>query len=234
MHAIIKETTENYEETLFRGAIQVCYFELQNQLKWYMRRCMQKPHKETINRYIEISAKLLAPVTPFTSEEIWEGIGKESFISVSEWPKYENVSLKDSEEMIKTTISDVTNVMKIVGITKPQKITLFVAEQWKYNLYNLISVEIEKSRDFGTLMKVVMAQEEFKIHSKEISKIIQKSIKSGMDRVSSQNEEFVVLDESKAFFEENFGCTVDIIRAEESEEKKSKNASPLKPAILVD
>ena len=78
--------------------------------------------------------------------------------------------------MIKETLEDIHSVLNLLKINKPKKIELFVAEKWKYDLYKILKKELEKTRDFGKLMGIVMKKENLKKHSKDISKIIQKTL----------------------------------------------------------
>ncbi len=230
---IIMETEKCYEETMFRSALQVCYFEMQNSLKWYMRRCLNNPNKEAINYFIETQALLLAPITPFISEEIWEAIGKKGFIAAADWPQATHLEDINSEEFIKSTMEDINSILKLVK-TKPNKITLFVSEYWKYGFYNELKKEMAKSRDFKMLMQAMMQKSEFKKHGQDVPKMIEKALKSGIKEFSSQNDEFTSLKECLGFLGEEFNCALEVKKAEESKEAKAKMAIPGKVAILAE
>ena len=236
INMIIKDTTKFYEETLFRSALQNCYFDMQNALKWYLRRTVNNPSKHIINKVIETQALLLAPITPFTAEEIWEIIGKKSFISVEKWPKSGAVKKEIDllENLIKETLEDIYSVLKLLKIKKPKKITLFVAEKWKYKLFKLLKKELKNNRDFGKVMGKVMKNNEFKKHSKEIAKIIQKTLKQGVDEITTQEKEFETLQESRDFFATEFKTNIEVVKAENSKENKARQAQPGKVAILVE
>lgn len=231
--SIIKATTGFYEETLFRSALQSSYFEMQNALKWYMRRTMSNPNKETINRFIEVQAILNAPITPFICEEIWQSIGKKGFISEASWPKpAADAELDNSEELIQKTMDDIYSVLNLVK-AKPKEISLFVAEAWKYSLFDMLNSEMKETRDFSTLMSKAMSDENLKKHSKEITKIIQKALKTGVSYAVGREAEFNALNESKEFLKKEFNADISVIDAELSDEEKAKNSVPNKPAILV-
>jgi leucyl-tRNA synthetase len=234
INKIINETTEYYDETLFRSALQSCYFDLQNALKWYMRRCLNNPQVDTINRFIEVQTLLISPITPFIAEEIWEVIGKKELITLSDWPKPDKIINDKSEELIRSTITDINSVIKLAKLDKTNKITLFVSSVWKYELYKLLKNKLEETRDFKVLIGAVMQNENLKQHSKEITKIIQKVMKTGIDYLTTQSKEFEVLKQSKEFFENEFKSSVEIIKAEDSQENKAGQASPGKVAILVE
>jgi leucyl-tRNA synthetase len=232
--SIITATTGYYEETLFRSALQSSYFEMQNALKWYMRRTMNNPNKDTINKYIETLALLMTPITPFICEEIWEAIGKKGFITEAQWPKAEaRKSTENTEEIIQKTMEDVYSVLKLLNLEKPKEIKLFVAEKWKYELYDLLGKEMKETRDFGKLMASVMKHDHLKQHSKDITKIIQKLMKTGVDKLIPREKELSALKESAEFLSSEFNAKVHVLEAEESKEEKARNAMPNKPAILV-
>ncbi|NTV23293.1 MAG: leucine--tRNA ligase [Nanoarchaeota archaeon] len=231
---VVKETTECYEETMFRSALQHSYFELQNSLKWYMRRTMSKPNKKVISRYIEVQAQLLAPITPFIAEEIWEAIGKKEMIVLSAWPEPAGTGERDrSEEIIETTLSDIASVLGLLKVTAPKEIVIFTADEWKYKLLSLLKKAMEETRDFGKLMAEVMKHEEFKPHSKDIPKILQKVVKSGVGDLPDAAVEYKALSESAGFFEKEFSCKIHVQKASESKEEKARSAMPGKPALLV-
>jgi DNA-directed RNA polymerase subunit H (RpoH/RPB5) len=75
-----------------------------------------------------------------------------------------------------------------------------------------------------------------KKHDKEISKIVPKVIKDPAlipDEVLSQEEEKNILNEYKKDIEEEFKSKVQILNAELSKDKKSIQAQPGKPAIIL-
>ncbi|MBU0757381.1 MAG: leucine--tRNA ligase [Nanoarchaeota archaeon] len=234
---IVKETTESYEEMLFRSAIQRAYFDIQRHVKWYMRRTNGKVNKKVMNRLIEAQLLLLAPITPFICEEAWEKIGKQGFISTAEWPEFKkNIDVETIalEKVIEETISDINSVLKITGIEKPKTIKLIVSVKWKYALYKKLSALLEKTRNFSDIMKEIMKDDNFKKESKAVSGIIQKAIKTGSVPVAAgQDKEFKAVSEARDFFEKEFGCSVIVEKAEKSKEQKAGAALPGKVGVVV-
>ncbi|MCM2324983.1 MAG: leucine--tRNA ligase [Candidatus Woesearchaeota archaeon] len=230
INEIIVEVTKDYEETLFRSALQLAYFDLQNALKWYMRRCVNSPNKETITRFIEVQTLLLAPITPFICEEIWEALGKKEFIALARWPQAGEIT-KTNEEFVKSTLEDINSVIRLVNI-KPQKVTLFIADDWKYELYSILKPMLEETRDFKAVIGKTMQNEKIKKHGQDAMKIIEKAMKSGVN-IYDKEAESLALNESVDFLKNELGCEIEIIKAEESKEAKARNALPGKVAILV-
>jgi hypothetical protein len=49
--------------------------------------CLQAPHADTIRRYIEVQAVLLAPICPHISEHVWRVIlGNTTSVFKARWP----------------------------------------------------------------------------------------------------------------------------------------------------
>ncbi|MBD3204363.1 leucine--tRNA ligase [Candidatus Woesearchaeota archaeon] len=240
LNQIIKETTGYYEKTLYRSVIQKAYFDLQRVIKWYQRRTADSPNKEVMNRVIETQLLLMAPITPFIAEETWEAIGKKGLISTADWPESDkkiNQDLIVLEDIIETTLNDIHSVLKITGIKKPKKITLFTAPGWKYKLFKKLKKVLEKTRKFSDIMKEVMKDGTIKKHGKDATKIIQKLIKTGksVEKSTSEKAEFIAVKEARDFFSKEFyDAEIVVNTADESKHKKANQAMPNKPAILVE
>ncbi|MBT4539463.1 leucine--tRNA ligase, partial [Candidatus Woesearchaeota archaeon] len=234
---VIVKCTAEMEKTFFRSALQAAYFELQNILKWYTRRCDGVYNKESISLFILTQVKLLAPVTPFVCEEIWEKLGKESYCSVASWPvATENkidCKLVLGEETMRNVLQDTSAVMKLAKLEKLSSLKLFVAASWKFELFN--ELRSLNSRDPREVLQTLMKKDSLKQHGQDIVKLVPKLVKSGkFDSFSSSDEELNYLSEAKSFLEKEFGCNVQIISAEETEHVKGKAALPGRVGILVD
>ncbi|MBU1245623.1 MAG: leucine--tRNA ligase [Nanoarchaeota archaeon] len=178
---------------------------------------------------LEVLAKLISPFTPHLAEEMWEKLGNKPFISLEKWPKYDPKKIDEKFEAIdaflEQTKKDINNIIKLVNI-KPKKITIFVSETWKYNVFKKIKKELEKTRNTGEIIKNVMDKK----YGKEIPKIVTSLVKNPNkipDLILDQKTEIQVLKEI------DIGFKIQIIPAEKSKENKAKQASPGKVAILV-
>ncbi|MBN2367783.1 leucine--tRNA ligase [Candidatus Woesearchaeota archaeon] len=234
VNIIIKETTECMEQTMFRSALQKAYFDMQRILKWYLRRTSDKPNKKVMEKVIETQALLLAPFCPFVCEEIWEAIGKEGFIASSGWPKHDNKLIRKEldilEKTVETVVQDISAVLKLIKKDKAERIKLIIAPAWKYQLYDVLA-KIE-TKDFSQAMKEVMKHKGFQKHANEISKLLQKFVRTGVEKATSQDKEFKTLAEARDFISNTFNAEVIVEKAEDSMEKKP--ALPGKPGIVVE
>ena len=62
--------------------------------------------------------RLIAIFCPHVAEELWSKIGEKGFVSLADWPKYDEKKIDDkfdkADEALEKTIKDVQNILKIV------------------------------------------------------------------------------------------------------------------------
>ncbi len=239
LHEIIQNATLAMEETQFRTATQLIFFELQNALKWYLKRSHATPNKKLINTVIETQLILLSPFAPHICEEIWEKIGKKGFISNAQWPEVNKNKIKKEldiqEDIISTVLIDITHVLKLIN-KKPKKITLFISLPWKYALFQRLKQLIQDTKNPKIIMQQLMADKELKQYGNEIMKFVPKLVNTGKVTAPLKNDddELHVLHSAKSFLETEFQCTVEIYKAANAGHPKALQALPGKPAIVVE
>ncbi|RFU69719.1 leucine--tRNA ligase [Bacillus sp. V59.32b] len=111
-HQTVKKVTENYEELKFNTAI--------SQLMVFINEAYKA---DTLPKaYIEGFTKLLSPVAPHITEELWEKLGHKESISYETWPAYDEAKLIDNEVEIVIQINGKvkTKLMVPTDITKEQ------------------------------------------------------------------------------------------------------------------
>ena len=230
LNKTIKEVTLTIDGMAFNKSI----ISLMQFINWFS-------NQETISKEsAEKLVLLMSPFTPHICEELWRGLGEEEFCSLAKWPTYDekkiDSKLEAAEEVISKTISDISNVLKLIKVDKSKKITLIVSLKWKYQFMNLFKKEVEKSRDVKVLMGSCMVGE-LKKYGNDISKMIPALLKDASkvpSEILSQDIEFKNLMEANELISKEFGCEIIVERAEDSKEGKAKNASPSKPAIVVE
>lgn len=236
VHEHVKTCTKAMENYGLRELASMVYYTIYDDLKWYLRRGGE--NKKTTNEVLTIWTKLMNPITPHLSEELNDA---KDLVSASSWPKVDEKKISPTaeagEEMVRTTLDGMRNVVALAKLEKPKKFTLFVAEGWSYELFNLVSKEIKVTRNIGEIMRRILEEEELKMKGKEVSKIVMSLVKDVSkipSLVTSQKEELTALNEAKDFLEKEFECKVDVIRAEDSQHPKAQSAMPGKPGILVE
>jgi leucyl-tRNA synthetase len=95
IHKTIKVVTDDYERFSFNTAI-ARMMELVNE--GYRYRANGGSNGLVLRELLEVLAKLLAPMAPYVSEEMWHRLGNEGSIHVSSWPAFDP-SLAVEEEV---------------------------------------------------------------------------------------------------------------------------------------
>jgi len=179
---------------------------------------------------------LLMPLTPHLAEELWEKAGKKHFVSLQEFPKVNKQNIDEKLEFAETLAAQVReDMMTVLALVKiqPKKVTLFVAESWKYTFYKKLQKELTKTRDISKLMKLLIEKK----HAEEISRIIPSVVKNPSkmpETILDPLTETKVLQEMQQKLVAEFRVKVEILNAENSQLDKAKQSSPGKPAILVE
>ncbi|MBD1380200.1 leucine--tRNA ligase [Metabacillus arenae] len=94
-HETVKKVTENYESIRFNTAI--------SQLMVFIN----EAYKTTVlpKEFMEGFVKLLSPVAPHLSEELWNKLGHKDTISYQQWPVYDEAKLVEDEVEIAVQVN---------------------------------------------------------------------------------------------------------------------------------
>ena len=234
LNRYLRQIDESMKTYHLRELSSIVYFSIPEDLKWYLRRGGE--NKKVIHEFLNTWCRLMNPLTPHISEELAES---KELISISSWPhsKEENINrtAEAGENLVKSTLEGMRNVLSLAKLDKPQKYKLFIAEDWLYELFNIISAEIKITRNPGEIMKTVLAQEGLKVKGKEISRIVLTLIKDPSKiplLITSQEDELMALKEAKDFLKKEFNCNVEISAS--GDHPKAKSALPGKVGIVVE
>ena len=91
----VKKVTEDYEKLSFNTAISSLMILLNN---------VQKEEVFPLE-YAEGFIKMLNPIAPFVTEEIWSKLGHESTIAYEPWPTYDEEKTKETEKQIAVQVN---------------------------------------------------------------------------------------------------------------------------------
>ena len=142
LHQTIKNVTTDFENFEFNTIVS-SLMELLNHMVDAKEKGVYgtKTWVEAVETYL----KLLAPVAPHITEEVWQKLGKESSIHLTSWPEWDEnalivnsityavqingkvrdrvtIGIDATDEQIKNAALAAPNVQKVVGEAKPQKI----------------------------------------------------------------------------------------------------------------
>jgi leucyl-tRNA synthetase len=119
----IQRATQFYEQMKFRSSTQVALFELTNDIKWYVERCggigIANCNAQILSDALSACVRLISPVMPHVTEELWSLLGNKSFVSIEKWPASDAAKIDknatDMEDILKRTLDDLRNVVKITN-----------------------------------------------------------------------------------------------------------------------
>jgi len=242
LHRMIRNAPERFENFEMRDLTQEIFYAAVNDLKWYQKRTSTPKLRE----YLENWVLLIAPFMPHYAEEFWQLLGKKQFVpdaalvSLAKFPKADESAIDEGiergEELVSRTKEDAENILRIIKKEKAGGITIYIASDWKRELYSIA----QREKRFDTAMKSAMANEKIKPHAKECAKILQqfmKNIGSMTQQCLTQEQEFRSLSDAAEYLGKEFGCKFAVMKEEEpvkGQEQKAANAMPMKPSIFIE
>ncbi|HUW67933.1 MAG TPA: leucine--tRNA ligase [Candidatus Nanoarchaeia archaeon] len=232
----IKNVTLSYEELKLKDAINHA-MALIDEISAYREHPV---NMDIFDNARMIATIVLSPVTPHLCEEVWETMGHVDFIGNTRWPSYDESVVTPSDEfkwnMLYDLSGDIREILKIARITSPQKIRIFNAASWKFDLAGLFKQEFARTKDRGLIMKAIMGTD-LKRYGKQVNQILGKYMNDPGLAPSvemSQQDEYNFLNNASSILESWFGCLVEFDLEEDSQDKKAANALPGKPAIMIE
>ncbi len=119
LNKTISEVTKDYENFVYRDVT----------IKLKKLFDLISEQKEVSKKTLETSLKLINPLCPHITEELWEKLGHKDFISTSKWPEYDEKKIKTeskekTESKIESYVSEI--VKKIEEKQKVGKVYVYV------------------------------------------------------------------------------------------------------------
>jgi len=148
MNALVAETKQHYEATMYKAALKSGYYDLTTARDFYREATKAAGlgmHEDLAKRYIELQALLLTPIAPHWSDYIWqEVLSKPDTVQNALWPVVPaaDTALTAAREFVRTTQSNITSAegqavkrlakgkAALFEPKKDKKITIFSARAW--------------------------------------------------------------------------------------------------------
>ncbi len=252
---LIGQVTDAVEKMRLREALHDILFSFESDLSWYNKRVQAKGRENNSAILYKINSDrvaMLSPFAPHVAEEMWVALGNNELVSKSAWPEFSkglvDATAIQSEELLKSTIDDIVNILKVTKIT-PKKIVIYVnSDEMKSKVYRkVLGIMVGGQNNMGVVMKELIADPET-TDAKKMPDFIQKVIKD----LHSESEEIKQMKlESDSFDEKEFlkselcdigkkefGVEVLVYSESDSDiydpKGKARHARPFKPAILIE
>jgi len=253
LQSAVSDLTASIEKMRLREALHNILFSFESDLQWYTKRVNAKHRTDTAGILHEINSirvAMLSPFAPHVAEEMWEKLGHSGVVSTSSWPqaseKVDGYAIQ-SEELLKSIIEDITNILKVTKIT-PQKITIYTADSFKSKAYHSILEKIMSGQtNMGVIMKDLIANKE----TEEIKKnpdFVQRTIKDILSEptelrktkleIPDFDETGLISSELVGLVKSDFGVELQVFSESDPSKydpkNKARTARPFKPAILIE
>lgn len=252
----IKNVTQAMEELRFRQAIQIALYLLDQDIQWYLKRTSQEKERKKmfykiLHQVLETKILFLAPFAPHLCEEIWHQMGKENFISTAKWPSFDESKIDEiilmGEERVKALEDDISKIMRVTHIS-PQKICLYFASKWKWNIYlKALELAQKTSLNMKRLMELLLADPNLRKRAKQVSAYAAKTVPNikksdpGLIRKHIKLgylDEHQILGAVKDFYQKEFKAQIEMYNEDDEKIYDPKNraslAEPYRPAIFIE
>ena len=236
LNKTIKNVTESLEKISIRDAINEL-IQFTSELYKYKN---EGVNEEIFDKCKKMLALLLHPFVPHMTEEVWEILRKEGFLSLAKWPLYDKKFLTTDNDykwkLLNKTIESINHIILIIKKEKLEEISIITAADWKFKFMVKLFPLIEKTKDQKEIMNVIMEDKSFKSQGKFISQTIGRVLKNLGKYAKSPLSalgEYDFFTQIKPIFEKKYNCKVSINSENDSQEKKAAQALPGKPAIVI-
>ncbi|MEM3606699.1 MAG: class I tRNA ligase family protein, partial [Candidatus Bathyarchaeia archaeon] len=255
LHKSIMHVTHAMENLKFRDALQIILYNLDEDIQWYIKRSSCNPNSfneavtaKVLNEVLEARVKMLAPFAPYICEEIWHKLGNESFISITEWPKFDESKFDEASEeavnFINNVLDDIKNILKVTKI-KPKLIVCYTCSEWKKEAYKkVLELALTGKIEVKDLINLfVKNKHKEKDRITYISKIIKDisvmpfELKNRRLKAINLNE-IELLKGSIPFYEAELKAKVEVYNEDDLKKYDPKNkaqlAQPFRPSIYIE
>jgi len=246
----INVTTDSMNKLRVRESLHHIIYLLDIDLLWYNRRTtISDDEKNSFLKYFfETRIKLLAPFAPYFCEEIWNILGHDTSVTLESWPTADDNLIDEnaelSEELIKNTIEDINNILKVTKI-QTQRICIYIPANWKWQIF--LSALKKDQFNLKDLIETSLNNPDYSEFKKHIPKFCQSLFKelSNMDSYSKSRilnigklNENQILKELQSFYKLQDNIQVDLFSEDDSNLYDPKNRSiysrPMRPAIFLE
>ena len=225
----VAAATEHYEGFRYHRAVSEIRV-LAGLLGQY--REFDTPNEAVYRRGLGVLARLIAPITPYLGEEMWNLLRGEGLVAEADWPEPDTDTSRFETErrIVETLRDDVRDITDVASITNPDEIEVVIAPDWKYDAHEIAQAADETDALVGKIMghdQMQAVGESAQSYAAELQ-----DRKRELRPVLPGDEEYDLLTRAAWLLRDEFETDV-IVRRAETDEDLAAKAKPGKPAIHI-
>ncbi|MEM2142159.1 MAG: leucine--tRNA ligase [Candidatus Thorarchaeota archaeon] len=244
VNSIIEACTDCIERFKIRDYAILASSEMERTISRYLR-MGDVPRQErdgTMAYVCDIWVRLMAPMTPHLSEELWSRMKREGYVSLARWPEADksliDTRIEIAQNVVDSTIGDVREIVRLLRNKSVSRVHLYVAPQWMFDAMNSIR-DAQLPLVMSSIMKHLMSQSKFREHGKELSRIVERIAKENGLWPYSENAELELetMRNASGYMSSQLGFEVIVHSAESPEydpQGKSALALPGRVSVLLE
>ncbi|MBO4247524.1 leucine--tRNA ligase [Halomicrobium sp. IBSBa] len=193
-----------------------------------------EPHAETVEAALSTIVRLLAPVAPHVTEELWAKLtdADEGFVAEAEWPTVDGDLDRHQLErqLVEDTREDVRQIVDVADIEDPSHVEIAVAPEWKFEAH-----AIAREFDGDNLVGEIMSDERFRGEdgAPDYAKDLQAELQTLTETLDAATEA-EVLARARWLIAEEFDAEVTVRAGEDADPELVRKAEPGRPAINIE
>ncbi|MCL2712314.1 MAG: leucine--tRNA ligase [Methanomassiliicoccaceae archaeon] len=220
------------------------YFEMFNDMKWYVRR--GGADYDTIRDSLKMWISSMSPITPHIAEELWNICNFDGLAAEYVFPETEkgDAGAEFGETLIRDVISDISQIIKVTKMDA-KRVIIYTSQEWKKKVMSM-ALEMASSGklDIPSLTKACMSDASLREHGKAVPELVKKFV-TDMTRTSNDGRfalqklnETEHLAAAAQFITSEIGIKAEVFSADDKgiydPQNKSKMAIPGRPAIYIE
>ncbi|MEM4637388.1 MAG: class I tRNA ligase family protein [Nitrososphaerota archaeon] len=235
---LLREASESLDKMEIRDYIQKIFFQFLKLFDKYREATCDEDSYCITRTVLDKLLKALNPVIPHVTEEIWEWMGGEKFLSLQNWPTPDDFLINDELEILFDNLDRIVDDLKnVLAVYKPVKNTgyIIVASPWKREAISLYV----KWRDTRKVIEEIRDKYGLKGREQEIVSVVNQFIKEYDENIirTSTDLEYAVYSEAKNYIEKKTSLNIRVVWEEEARSlniPRANRAYPLKPAFYIE
>jgi leucyl-tRNA synthetase len=245
----IDEVAADLDGLRTRSAFQTAFFDLWNDLRWYLRR-VERPQKAAVSALLDAWVRILSPFIPYFAEERFAELGKRGFAAQAAWPVRTADRVDEEAELgeflITRLLEDARSVLNLVPATQG-RLHVYVAERWKAELLRQLGEARRANRPAREVLTTFQASGDRTSAKEEVGKVAERLIRLLNDLgdgvvtpiiATGVPDEATLYRGAQTFFERELKVrlTVHLLGSTElyDPRRRAPQALPTKPALFVE